>query len=472
MEEAKSFSLQSPERIAKLYGGNKQKILQALQSGALRQFAPAPMDQLLATAAANFIDEVRDAAQAEAVPQQTVFDKLFTPPQPQMPQGMPQAPMGAPAGLGATPEAAAMPAPAAAPPMGMPQEQAAPGMAMGGMVPPYASGGGLSDLPLPDDMFDENRNGGFNDGYRGGGLVAFAAGEKVVAQPSEYKDPNEIVVNAQKDEEDDKNLNPLMKRGVRFGSLPTGTGGVENTLGGNLTTLNQEVPYLTKYAQKLQAYYDRMLDPAEQKKRTDQDKYLAAAKGFFKMAQTPGSIFQAVSAGAEEALPGIEAAEKGRRADERAVYQALAGEERTGNKEVMDRAAVALDMLKQFNTLDEASQDRNFRNVWESLGRDAQIMVARISGMFGLAGSQVGARASMYGADRELLARRGAFFTNALADYTKDAALDPEYQKLFKVNPNAAKDYIYKKAEAATAGAFGGGGGNTLRFDSKGNLIP
>jgi hypothetical protein len=39
------------------------------------------------------------------------------------------------------------------------------GMAEGGMVPPYASGGGLSDLPVPDTMFDEPTNGGFDDGY-------------------------------------------------------------------------------------------------------------------------------------------------------------------------------------------------------------------------------------------------------------------------------------------------------------------
>jgi hypothetical protein len=58
----------------------------------------------------------------------------------------------------------------------MPSDMQPEGMAAGGMVPPYASGGGLSDVPIPDTMFDENRNGGFNDGYAGGGLVAFADG--------------------------------------------------------------------------------------------------------------------------------------------------------------------------------------------------------------------------------------------------------------------------------------------------------
>jgi hypothetical protein len=90
--------------------------------------------------------------------------------------------MAAPAGLGATPEAAAMPPMGVASPQEMPAPQdEMPMMAEGGMVPPYASGGGLSDMPLPDGMFDEPSNGGFGDGYAGGGLVAFAAGDEVDA---------------------------------------------------------------------------------------------------------------------------------------------------------------------------------------------------------------------------------------------------------------------------------------------------
>jgi hypothetical protein len=63
----------------------------------------------------------------------------------------------------------------APPQMEMPAEEM-PMMADGGMVPPYASGGGLSDVPLPDGMFDEPSNGGFGDGYAGGGMVAFSGG--------------------------------------------------------------------------------------------------------------------------------------------------------------------------------------------------------------------------------------------------------------------------------------------------------
>ena len=164
--ETKPYSLQSPEQIAKDYGGNKQKIAEAMQMGII--------DPTAGTMAGMFIDRMRSAAQMEAAPQQTVAQQVFAPPAPP--------PMAAPAGLGATPEAAVMPPMDVVPPQEMPVPQGEmPMMAEGGMVPPYASGGGLSDMPLPDGMFDEPSNGGFGDGYAGGGLVAFAAGDEVDA---------------------------------------------------------------------------------------------------------------------------------------------------------------------------------------------------------------------------------------------------------------------------------------------------
>jgi hypothetical protein len=181
--ETKPYSLQSPEQIAKDYGGNKQKIAEAMQMGIV--------DPTAGTMAGMFIDRMRSAAQMEQAPQQTVAQQVFTPTASvapgigAMPQGGMQPPAPAPAGLGATPEAAMMaeqmPAPAPEmPPQEMPPQemppQEMPMMAEGGMVSPYMSGGGLSDLPVPDDMFDEPANGGFDDGYAGGGLVAFANG--------------------------------------------------------------------------------------------------------------------------------------------------------------------------------------------------------------------------------------------------------------------------------------------------------
>lgn len=171
---AKPFSIQSPEDIAKEYAGNKQKIAEAMQLGVV--------DPTAGVLAGMFIDRMRSAQMQEQGPQGTVAQQVMG--------GAPPAPPIAPAGgLGATPQAA----PPMAPEMGMaPPQGEAPmgempvGMAEGGMVPPYAAGGGLSDAPIPDGMFDEPSNGGFGDGYAGGGLVAFAGGS-----PGELKDPSD-----------------------------------------------------------------------------------------------------------------------------------------------------------------------------------------------------------------------------------------------------------------------------------------
>ena len=167
---AKPFSIQAPEDIAKEYAGNKQMIAQAAQMGVI--------DPTAAVLAGMFIDRMRSAQVMEAGQMPSVAQQVLGGQPP-----APSAPPAPPAGLGATPEAAAMPPMDAMPPMSAapPQEMPAPQdempmMAEGGMVPPYASGGGLSEVPLPDGMFDEPSNGGFGDGYAGGGMVAFADG--------------------------------------------------------------------------------------------------------------------------------------------------------------------------------------------------------------------------------------------------------------------------------------------------------
>ena len=137
-----SFDLQSPEFIAKEYGGNKQKIAQAMQTGIID-----PTSGLLA---GMFIDRMRSAQAAEAGPQQTVAQQVFAPPQ--APQGMPPqggAPQG---GLGGMPP----------PGMGGPPPQ-------GAMTSPPMQG--LTDMPIPDQMFDAGA-----PSMAGGGLVAFAGG--------------------------------------------------------------------------------------------------------------------------------------------------------------------------------------------------------------------------------------------------------------------------------------------------------
>jgi hypothetical protein len=379
--ETKPYSLQSPEQIAKDYGGNKQKIAEAMQMGII--------DPTAGTMAAMFIDRMRSAAQTEAAPQQTVAQQIFAPP----------APPAAPAGLGATPQAAAMPAPSAPPPMGMPS---GPGMAMGGMVPPYASGGGLSDLPLPDGMFDEPSNGGFNDGYRGGGLVAFAAGDEVEEEeeiftggPSRVDETGAIVVEGKKAPKKGTTYLP----GMAF-KAPEVLGGFASSIGENIGKIDTEVPREVKRAQQYQAYLDKMLDPEERKKSKKEDLWMALGQIGAKMATTPGSLLQAAGAGIGEALPGIAAAAKERRGEERAIIKELMSEERVGNKEVMERANMALEMLKGYNVNEKSFQDQNFNNMLTRLGIDADIMKAKIMAGAGIREALIAGSASRYGSDR------------------------------------------------------------------------
>jgi hypothetical protein len=160
--ETKQFSLQSPEQIAKDYGGNKQKIAQAASMGMV--------DPTAAVLAGMFIDRMRSAQMQEQQPQGTVAQQVFQPqqaPQGTAPQGAPP-PMGAPP-MGAPPMGAP---PMGAPPMGAPPPPQPPGMAMGGLM----------DLSVPDDMFEEPVMDAEN--FAGGGLVAFAAGGE--ADDEEY----------------------------------------------------------------------------------------------------------------------------------------------------------------------------------------------------------------------------------------------------------------------------------------------
>ena len=167
--EAKPFSLQSPEKVAEAYGGNKQKIAQAIQMGALD-----PTSGLLA---GMFIDRMRSAQAMEQAPQQTVAQKVFAPP----------APPPAPAGLGAiAPQGGGMPAPqgpqmASAAPMGMPAPMGQPpvGMAAGGMTE-LPDSYGLESLPIPDNMYNE-------ESFAGGGIVAFRTGDAVDVKAQERK---------------------------------------------------------------------------------------------------------------------------------------------------------------------------------------------------------------------------------------------------------------------------------------------
>jgi len=402
--ETKPYDLQSPEQIAKDYGGNKQKIAEAMQMGIL--------DPTAGTLAGMFIDRMRAAAQQEAAPQQSVAQQVFAPPAPP--------PMAAPAGLGATPEAAAMPPMNAAPPMGAAPPQEMPAMAMGGMVPPYASGGGLSDMPLPDGMFDEPSNGGYGDGYAGGGLVAFAEGEKVedkdkkqyltTGEPAKINAVGELVVE------------PQMAAPAVVTTLPGTDYAVPSEMYGrtanpftNFDKFEEMAPRKVKRAEQLQAYLDAALDPETKKGRAKDDFMAAIGMLGAKMASTPGSLLQSFSAGAAEAIPQLSASAKERQAAEREAINTLVAEERTGNAELQERANAAYEKSKDYGTFAEAMKDREFRTILEREGFNVRLLEARLNAGASIKNALTAAGASMYGSDRQIESDRLRFNTEVAA---------------------------------------------------------
>ena len=421
--ETKPYNLQSPEQIAKDYGGNKQKIAEAMQMGIL--------DPTAGTLAGMFIDRMRSAAQAEAVPQQTVAQQTFAPPAPPAP----------PAGLGATPQAAAMPPMNATPPMGAVPPQEMPMMAMGGMVPPYASGGGLSDMPLPDGMFDEPSNGGYGDGYAGGGMVAFAGSGLVkdknkpkgiaalLANPDEVVEADEEVVNSKGTTTDVLDEAAVEQTGDIGVSKRKAAPAVVTTLPGtdyavpsemygrsadpfsNFDKYNEMAPRKTKRAEQLQAYLDANLDPETQKARAKDDFMAAIGVLGAKMASTPGSLLQSFSAGAAEAIPQLSASAKERQAAEREAINTLVAEERTGNKELLDRADAAYEMSKDYGTFADAMKDRDFKAKLEREGFDVRILEARLTGGYSVRNALIQSAASRYGYDRGVESDRLRFNT-------------------------------------------------------------
>lgn len=123
----KELELMTPSKVAETYGGDKQKIANAVRMGVV--------DPTVGVMAGMFIDRMRSAAVKEMAPQSTVAQDVLTPPVPQMPMGMPMA------GLEA----------AAAAPMDR----------------------GLAALPVDESMIPNP------EGYADGGIVAFASGNPV-----------------------------------------------------------------------------------------------------------------------------------------------------------------------------------------------------------------------------------------------------------------------------------------------------
>jgi hypothetical protein len=308
----KPFSLQSPEDIAKEYGGNKQKIAQAMQMGVV--------DPTAGTLAGMFIDRMRGAQMQEAAQQPSVAQQVFAPPAPPMGAspmgGMPPAPpMGAPPMGGmppAPPMGGAMPP---APPMGAP--------------PMGMADGGLAALPVPDMMFDEPMDGG----YAGGGIVAFDGGG-----PVGVPDDEEIEVIGQREPDQ------------LYGFFRDPRRGMEQ--------FQQLYKPERKAADRSNQFFENILSPEGQKERRDESKWFALAQLGATMASTPGSLLQAASAGVKSALPGLKDASKELRAETRDAVKQLLVDEGMRNKDALDAAKAGIEGQGKYAELSDAVAKR------------------------------------------------------------------------------------------------------------------
>ena len=269
------------------------------------------INPVIGTIAGMEIDRMRAAQMAQQTNMPTIAQQVLAPPAPPM-GGMGAPPMGAPP-MGGMPPAPPMGAPPmggmppGAPPMGAPQM----GMA----------DGGLAGLPIPDGMFDESDD----DQYAGGGIVAFAQGDEV--------DYDRIL----QERMDYFNDPERLKADYFMGNQPK-----------------------REASERLRQFYANALSGEGQKKRRDEDKYLALAQLGATMASTPGTVFESFSAGARNAIPGMQESAKERRAEEREAIKQLALDEGATNAEAREIGKAVMDgRLKATDIAQTIAQQRS-----------------------------------------------------------------------------------------------------------------
>ena len=318
----KPFSLQAPEAIAKEYGGNKQKIAQAMQTGLV--------DPTAGTLAGMFIDRMRSAQMQEGAQQPSVAQQVFAPPAPPAP------PMGAP------PPGAPPAPPMGAPPMGgMP-----PVPPMGGMGPPPGAppmgmaDGGLAALPVPESMFDEPMDGE----YANGGIVSFSAGS-----------PGTL------------------------SAAPTNFYGMSTDIGANLGMLQDRLKPETEFSEREAAYIRDTLSPEAQKKRRDNDLALAGLGLASALLTTPGGIGAGVGKGLENITPILRESAKERRAEEREAISVGAQRELGRNKEQRELLNTGLSMVEKAGGFAEAAKTREFQDNWQRMDDTTKRYLGQLS---------------------------------------------------------------------------------------------
>lgn len=419
---AKPFSIQSPEEIAKEYGGNKQKIGEAMQMGIV--------DATAGVLAGMFIDRMRSAQMQEMAPQATVAQQVMggLPPAPAQVPPAPQP--GAPAGLGAI-------APQGGEQMGMPQEAPMP---MPEEAPMGMAMGGLAGLPVPDDMFDEPDTGG----YAGGGIVAFSQGGPALGSWFEETALKAIpgigVTSRQRSAAKNAQVGGVKNsyhmtdnardfvppEGMDMGSLAAK---LKATFGAGYDVINEgdhvhvepgsrsartvttpprEVDLSTAEGQRAsledslmvgraltsglpreeleraKAYAMEELDPANQEKERKADMWMALSQMGFRMASTQSpSLLQAIGEAATATLPEVEASKKERKAAKNEAVRTLMAIEDVDRKTALAGVEMGMEVYKSGLSQAElkqrmalANREISSREQIAKLDREAQLQIA------------------------------------------------------------------------------------------------
>jgi hypothetical protein len=287
-----------------------------------------------------------------------------------------------------------------------------------GMAPPPQgmAEGGLATLPVPDGMFDEPTNGGFDDGYAGGGMVAFFEGgpvkektpEEIAAEEaekaylaqldSEYVPPasaaNEIVVSGQ-----GAAKAPIPLKVPTFEGIPASMYGMSSAPKDNLAAIKALAPQQTKYSERLTKELEKTLDEGEQKKRRKENINMAMIRAGVAMANAPGSILQSATAGLGAALPGFEAGAKEQRAEVRDAVKSLAEQEGISNKSAREAANLAMEMTREYGTLADAMKNRAVQIELAKRSDAVQLLIAKMSDATQRAGQLVSLRTASIAAN-------------------------------------------------------------------------
>ena len=331
---AVQYRMRSPLDIWMVYGGDQQAIAQAMNLGILR-----PEEGVLAV-----MEGKRASQPMPQPPQGTVAQQVMggVPPVPANP--LPAGGLGSPV--------------PAAPPMTPPMGMDAP-MPMPEAPPMGMADGGLAMLPVPDAMFDEPTNGGFDDGYAGGGIVAFADGGLTDLQ-REFG-----TAFPQGDAS-----TPAAPTYYGYSMDPRQNMAVARELMGTPES---------KYSGMLEQDLLETFDPAAvEKRRKGRMNDLLMDFGFRLAASRSPTLFGGIGEAGTGALPAAREAQRLDKAEQKYARKALADLEAGRNTQRAQVAGQALQMQQLAIQGYEAETGRKFQASEKQLDRDLELRIAQM----------------------------------------------------------------------------------------------